>query len=92
MVGSTEKENAIYSDDEIREEYYKYDLPKEVKEDLENFLKQRDIYLLLGTSDAMVDLKREFDRIYLNTKYCYHIGVMTEHDFFRLTDMLRQGV
>ncbi len=92
MVDNKENGCAIIPDDTIRREYYNYDLPREVKEDLENFLEQRNTYLLSKTSDSMIELKRRFDRIYLNTKYCYHIGVMTEQDFFRLTNMLRQGV
>ena len=82
----------MVTDEAIKEEYSKFKLPSDIMNDLAKFLAAWQEYISNPDIDNRIVMKQTFDTIYHNTKYAFHVKLMTEQDFFRLTDMLRKGV
>ncbi|MCD7957055.1 MAG: hypothetical protein LUG93_15165 [Lachnospiraceae bacterium] len=84
----------LVPDDTIREEYGKFDFTRlpEMKKELEEFLAARKKYMADHNNDNLYEMQRTFDSLYVDTKLASHMDIMTEVDFFRLRELLRQGV
>ncbi len=81
-------------DDTIREEYGKFDFTRlpEMKKELEEFLAARKNYMENHNNDNLYEMQRTFLYLDGDTKLASHMKIMTEADFFRLRELLRQGV
>ncbi|MCD7819800.1 MAG: hypothetical protein LUH07_12250 [Lachnospiraceae bacterium] len=84
----------LVPDDTIREEYGKFDFTRlpEMKKELEEFLAARKKYMADHNNDNLYEMQRTFLYLDGDTKLASHMKIMTEADFFRLRDLLRQGV
>ncbi|MCD8012533.1 MAG: hypothetical protein LUG99_05070 [Lachnospiraceae bacterium] len=84
----------LVPDDTIREEYGKFDFTRlpEMKKELEEFLVARKHYMEDHNIDNLYEMQRTFLYLDGDTKLASHMKIMTEADFFRLRELLRQGV
>ncbi|MCD7744135.1 MAG: hypothetical protein LUI13_02385 [Lachnospiraceae bacterium] len=84
----------LVPDDAIRAEYGKFDFTRlpEMKKELEEFLAARKKYMADHNNDNLYEMQRTFLYLDGDTKLASHMEIMTEADFFRLRELLRQGV
>ncbi len=87
-------ENGLIPDDVIRSEYNKFDFRSipEMHTELEAFLAARKNYMADRNKDNLYEMQRTFLDLDVDTKLAFHMDIMAERDFFRLREMLREGV